>query len=56
MLFYLVNLLSISNNSMNSCEFLCLSFILFPKDEIGKYSNFKIEPVSVENITIDDSD
>lgn len=32
------------------------AFILFPKDEISKYSNFKIEPVSVENITIDDSD
>lgn len=32
------------------------AFILFPKDEISKYSNFKIEPVSVENIIIDDSD
>lgn len=29
------------------------AFILFPKDEISKYSNFRIEPTPVENTVID---
>lgn len=40
------------------CEFsintLFEAFILFPKTEISKYSNFRIEPISADGIVIED--
>ena len=30
------------------------AFILFPKTEISKYSNFRIEPISADGIVIED--
>lgn len=42
-----INLFDASN------RFFFQAFILFPKDEISKYSNFRIEPTPVENTIID---
>ena len=54
--YYINGCVNLFDNSYFGNRIFFQAFILFPKDEISKYSNFKIEPVSVENITIDDSD
>ena len=54
--YYINGGVNLFDNSYFRSRIFFQAFILFPKDEISKYSNFKIEPVSVENITIDDSD